>query len=373
MTFECDTILIVTAHGIKVTREELAIVEKVTLEVDCCSAFLRRLPKRLSQHNFVGPTPSNETCFRVTSRLTVGLIKATATTPTLVIVLGYPSNKWTEDGQYYKSFVIKADEEDPTWDDNVYEDYKTSWDRRGTLHNPGNPFFTRYFQTQDNVLLEPLISNDGTDKMRNSKADHYCAELVSELSSCNGDEIKIRDAISLWGIGKCVIASRTVLNVLALDIGTPPYRDRFRDTVEKTASEPSGIRSRRDELARLKKQLTEYKKRLVSLHESFWQKNQDVKASQFQATTKRLLDNIEEMHSEIDDLLTTISRQLKDAFEDLQILLTQTQLKDSRISLHQNATMRRLTALAFIFIPLSAISSVFGMNVYEFTGEPGPP
>lgn len=35
--------------------------------------------------------------------------------------------------------------------------------------------------------------------------------------------------------------------------------------------------------------------------------------------------------------------------------------------------MKRLTALAFVFIPLSAVSSVYGMNIAEFGSEGGPP
>jgi hypothetical protein len=44
-------------------------------------------------------------------------------------------------------------------------------------------------------------------------------------------------------------------------------------------------------------------------------------------------------------------------------------LKESRLGIQQNQSVKRLTQLAFIFIPLSFITSVFGMNSNLLSGN----
>lgn len=44
-------------------------------------------------------------------------------------------------------------------------------------------------------------------------------------------------------------------------------------------------------------------------------------------------------------------------------------LEESRLGIQQNQTVKRLTQLAFIFIPLSFLTSVFGMNIDILTGD----
>jgi hypothetical protein len=44
-------------------------------------------------------------------------------------------------------------------------------------------------------------------------------------------------------------------------------------------------------------------------------------------------------------------------------------LKESRLGIQQNQSVKRLTQLAFIFIPLSFITSVFGMNINLLSGN----
>ncbi|KAI4167393.1 MAG: hypothetical protein LQ343_007246 [Gyalolechia ehrenbergii] len=49
----------------------------------------------------------------------------------------------------------------------------------------------------------------------------------------------------------------------------------------------------------------------------------------------------------------------------LQIDLVNTQIEESRKAMQQAEVVKRLTALAFIFIPISTVCSAFGMNVQE--------
>ena len=80
----------------------------------------------------------------------------------------------------------------------------------------------------------------------------------------------------------------------------------------------------------------------------------------------RLKDHLKELKETENTFQTVINRNeqiTQDCLFDLQIQLAQTQLEESRRSIQQNDTVRRLTVLAFIFVPVSTVSSVFGMNV----------
>ncbi|KAL9594824.1 MAG: hypothetical protein Q9219_006815 [cf. Caloplaca sp. 3 TL-2023] len=51
----------------------------------------------------------------------------------------------------------------------------------------------------------------------------------------------------------------------------------------------------------------------------------------------------------------------------LQIDLVNTQIEESRKAMQQAETVKRLTALAFVFIPISTVCSAFGMNIRELS------
>jgi CorA-like Mg2+ transporter protein len=53
-----------------------------------------------------------------------------------------------------------------------------------------------------------------------------------------------------------------------------------------------------------------------------------------------------------------------------QIKLSEVQIAESRKAIQQTETMRKLTILAFIFIPTSTICSFFGMNIKELDNHP---
>lgn len=44
-------------------------------------------------------------------------------------------------------------------------------------------------------------------------------------------------------------------------------------------------------------------------------------------------------------------------------------LKESRLGIQQNQSVKRLTQLAFVFIPMSLVASVFGMNIDLLSGQ----
>ncbi|KAG8156748.1 hypothetical protein KVR01_013353 [Diaporthe batatas] len=60
-------------------------------------------------------------------------------------------------------------------------------------------------------------------------------------------------------------------------------------------------------------------------------------------------------------------RFLMDTF---QLLMSSINVLDSATSIQQAQSSQKLTQLAFIFIPLNLVTSIFGMNIMEINGSP---
>ncbi|KAI4283839.1 MAG: hypothetical protein L6R38_001886 [Xanthoria sp. 2 TBL-2021] len=65
-------------------------------------------------------------------------------------------------------------------------------------------------------------------------------------------------------------------------------------------------------------------------------------------------------------VLDDVEDALRSNEGDLQMDLTSLQIEEARKAIQQGAVVKRLTALAFVFIPISTVCSAFGMNVREF-------
>jgi Mg2+ and Co2+ transporter CorA len=55
--------------------------------------------------------------------------------------------------------------------------------------------------------------------------------------------------------------------------------------------------------------------------------------------------------------------------EQLNYTASIASLKESRLGIQQNQSVKRLTQLAFVFIPLNFVTSVFGMNITPLSGD----
>lgn len=53
--------------------------------------------------------------------------------------------------------------------------------------------------------------------------------------------------------------------------------------------------------------------------------------------------------------------------ETFQILMSSISVRDSQLSIEQSQRATRLTQLAFIYVPLSFVTGIFGMNVQEIS------
>lgn len=71
-------------------------------------------------------------------------------------------------------------------------------------------------------------------------------------------------------------------------------------------------------------------------------------------------------------ILDDIGHAFRGNESKLQIDLAMTQVEESRKAMQETEVVKRLTALAFIFIPVSTVCSAFGMNVQELSGDLPP-
>jgi Mg2+ and Co2+ transporter CorA len=55
--------------------------------------------------------------------------------------------------------------------------------------------------------------------------------------------------------------------------------------------------------------------------------------------------------------------------ETFQLLMSSINIQDSQASIKQTRRSTRLTQLAFIYVPLSFVTSLFGMNIKELNGS----
>ena len=77
-----------------------------------------------------------------------------------------------------------------------------------------------------------------------------------------------------------------------------------------------------------------------------------------------------EMHANLEYVSQWVDRMVLRRETDLQTKLANTQLRESRIAIEQGVIVSRLTRMAFLVIPISCISAIFGMNVREL--DPAP-
>lgn len=73
----------------------------------------------------------------------------------------------------------------------------------------------------------------------------------------------------------------------------------------------------------------------------------------------------------IDDTIEDAHQILRLTTERQQTLIGAMAIYESRRSIKEAVSVKRLTQLAFVFIPLSYVSSLFGMNITEMSGN-GP-
>ncbi|TGO48852.1 hypothetical protein BCON_0228g00100 [Botryotinia convoluta] len=105
-----------------------------------------------------------------------------------------------------------------------------------------------------------------------------------------------------------------------------------------------------------------------------WEKTRSAIES-FELITQSLEDYIHE-NDKIQCLIERHRKSLQRAREleqyvrdTIQLNVGNLSLQESRKSIQQANSVGRLSVLAFIFLPISLVTSFFGMNIHELTGS----
>ncbi|KAI9660210.1 MAG: hypothetical protein M1831_003517 [Alyxoria varia] len=151
---------------------------------------------------------------------------------------------------------------------------------------------------------------------------------------------------------------------------------RIRHAIEEPPEEPLFEKGPGDELNALRllehrvlrrfEQLEKFASLLKTYHGS---KNEEDIAQP--SSCKDHLESIQELQKHMQAFLRSLDRLLSECISNQQVQLTTLQIQESRRSIDQNGLIRKLTALAFLFIPISTVTSAFGMNLREL--QPDPP
>ena len=79
-----------------------------------------------------------------------------------------------------------------------------------------------------------------------------------------------------------------------------------------------------------------------------------------------LIDQFRRLRMDAERNIDTNEHLIEDCLFDIQVELANTQLLESKKAMEQDASSKRLQVLAFIFLPVSTVASIFGMNVSGF-------
>lgn len=153
-------------------------------------------------------------------------------------------------------------------------------------------------------------------------------------------------------------ASIWTTNIRSLD--RKIKRISFEELRHPTVEINSQLHDCREDLARLREDVTETRKYMPSTVAE-WHSKAFARMPYHKSTPKETLE-------EVMTDSTTISQFLMDSF---QLLMSTVSTLDSQTSLQQARRGAQLTKLAFIYVPLSFVTGIFGMNLKELNGS-GP-
>lgn len=151
---------------------------------------------------------------------------------------------------------------------------------------------------------------------------------------------------SVWG---------TNLRYLTKDI----YRISFEDIRNPSLKINNELHARREILAKMKSHLAETIKFLPSLVAQYFDEHPH---SLQDATYRSSAIEFTERHKRMLDQAVELDRFLMETF---QLLMSSISVRDSQLSIQQSQRATRLTQLAFIYVPLSFVTGIFGMNIQE--------
>ncbi|MCJ1444321.1 MAG: hypothetical protein MMC23_004823 [Stictis urceolatum] len=308
---------------------------------------------------------------RALNRLTCLCVKG-ASAP-IFILLTTPTNDWAEQGNLTQEYQ-SSDDPTPNW---VNRLGNTIWKDKSArivnvhLKDPGNPFFSKCY---DSPSLASLWKPDeraasSTWSLQASMMDYYGSILSDEAMQCRNNAqlclftLNLRaSTCALEAFEDVVHHAKQRLKRLKSNAALPGML--------KDDSCIQVLREHRDMLVNSKERLDEHVQVFGrTINESLVELRTSLNASahrNVKSKARAHRDNLERVQIYMRAVSNWNEQIIQDVLADLQRKLTHTQLDESRRSIEQNATMKKLTILAFVFVPISTVGTLFGMNIRGF-------
>ncbi|KAK4116391.1 hypothetical protein N656DRAFT_794706 [Canariomyces notabilis] len=81
---------------------------------------------------------------------------------------------------------------------------------------------------------------------------------------------------------------------------------------------------------------------------------------------------MKDLAADVDHLINHVQRQLATVHQHISLLASIRSIKETERSIEQSHRLGHLSKLATVYVPLSFVSSLFGMNVLEISPETTP-
>ena len=233
------------------------------------------------------------------------------------------------------------------------------------IQDSGNPFVSKLYEETRPVLSfwgqEEASEGEDPSTMSDMSRDFDLTDLFSIFNKPRSQQTYWLYALNLWASRRAAHALEDSLRNARERLNYMKLPNQFLEdtTVEKRIEI---LRDHRDTLSRMGKKMDgniQQLKMALFGHSS----NESSSRKEYKYEADTLLFHLRRLRKEAEEILQANERAIQDCLVDLQIQLNNAQLLESRKSIDQNARMNRLQLLAFIFIPISTVSSIFGANV----------
>lgn len=227
----------------------------------------------------------------------------------------------------------------------------------------GNPFFSPFLgESSSTERWWKELPGSIIDQNKDSMLKHYYTRDIKTIfARFYRSPTESMFAIEVWASSRVIKASEDVLahsraRLTRFKANSTLYKSiTFAERIKILRDHRNILENSRD---RVDKHIRKFK--VSSLHAMQISKNLQ---REYQQEVEMMLLRLQEILMGMQAVVRTNEQLIQDTLFDLQLELTKMQLAESRRSIEQNATMKRLTTLAFIFIPVSTVAGIFGMNV----------
>lgn len=198
--------------------------------------------------------------------------------------------------------------------------------------------------------------------------------FATQLGHSDQTSASVRTTIAEWMLAntratfrESVKASIDYWRIMSMNITNIPLDDKLNDKLDDK------VDGKLDFIRQKERSVDQFHKALITQIRQLERAKAEISRS---APTEdsRDLDHHDwqRMETSLKSILADLERMLNKRIQNLQLKMTNVQIEESRTAIRQAETVKRLTTLAFIFIPISATCSAFGMNIQELADRPPP-